>query len=90
MDGSFADHPRSVAEIRSERSTDARDWTPRDVLISVLRDIDAGKIAPSAIVVCVDEAEKNKSSWWAASPSMIVSLGLLDYCGKCIYDMRRN
>jgi hypothetical protein len=38
----FADHPPSVTELRGEKAQDFRQWKPRDVLISMLRDIDSG------------------------------------------------
>lgn len=52
----FAEHPKSVAEIRSDKSNKTQDWTPRDLLISILRDIDAGKIKPTEMAVVWSEA----------------------------------
>lgn len=37
MTDDFANHPKSITEIKSDRSNSAKDWTPRDVLIDVLR-----------------------------------------------------
>ena len=47
----FADHPPTVGEMRSEKNQSMRDWQPRDVLISILRDIDSGKLPIDMIVV---------------------------------------
>jgi hypothetical protein len=47
---SFANYPKSVMELRSEKSDAAADWTPRDVLIDVLRSIDQGKVKPEALI----------------------------------------
>jgi len=39
----FSETPVSISELRSARDHDMRSWTPRDVLVSLLRDIDSGK-----------------------------------------------
>ena len=46
----FKDHPKSLGEVRSDRSQKASDWTPRDALIDVLRQIDNGVDVTSLIV----------------------------------------
>lgn len=51
MTESFADHPVSIAEARADRASDGSLWTPRDALISTLRDIDEGRLAPSDLVI---------------------------------------
>ena len=38
----FADAPLSIAEHKAGKSHDAKDWTPRDVLVELLRGIDRG------------------------------------------------
>ena len=48
----FANHPLSIAEIKSSRSGDGSDWTPRDALIAALRDVDSGEQAPTCCVIC--------------------------------------
>jgi len=37
----FADYPQSLNDIKSNRSRNCADWTPRDALIDVLRIIDS-------------------------------------------------
>lgn len=76
---SFADHPRSIAEIRSDRSQDAADWTPRDVLIAALRDIDSGLIKPDTLVIVWSKTKGSVSdeSYYCASPSPIFTIGTL-------------
>ncbi len=39
----FSNHPRTIGELRTERDDKSRNWTVRDMLISLLRDIDSGK-----------------------------------------------
>lgn len=48
---SFADHPRSLAEVKAEREQDCRLWTPRDVLIDTLRRMDAGDMIVADMIV---------------------------------------
>lgn len=47
----FSKAPQSVTEIRGKRDHDARKWTPRDVLMDLLRDIDAGTLKLDCLVV---------------------------------------
>ena len=42
----FAGCPKSLDEIRAERSDKASEATPRGNLLTLLREIDEGKIAP--------------------------------------------
>lgn len=49
-DQNFADHPTSLGEARAQRTGSGAQWTPRDALIAVLRDIDAGKVTIDALV----------------------------------------
>lgn len=51
MTESFADAPQSITELRSDKSGSAKDWTPRDALVTTLREIDTGKFGPEHIVI---------------------------------------
>lgn len=78
---SFADHPLSITEIRSDRTGNGAEWTPRDALISMLREIDSGRIKPVGVVVCVmEEPEKNtcKAHFRNATRNPYEALGLLE------------
>jgi hypothetical protein len=44
-------YPKSLAEHRAERSGAGADWTPRDALVSLLREIDAGTIIADDLVI---------------------------------------
>ena len=78
----FADYPESVAERRSDKTGAAKDWSPRDVLISLLRDIDGGELKPEAIVVCI-RAESQPghiaTTYRVSSPDPGVSVGLMEF-----------
>lgn len=86
----FSEHPKSVAEIRSDRSQSASDWSARDALISVLRRIDAGEINAEAVVITVRtrvEGGDGVGFWWScASPDIHVTLGLLARAAFVIND----
>jgi hypothetical protein len=77
----FSNHPRTIGEIRSDRSDRAADWSPREALIAMLRDIDSGKVDPDAMVIAFrDKAEPGKSpdsGFYTASPDGLTTLGLL-------------
>jgi hypothetical protein len=72
----FADHPESIAEIRSDKTANGADWTPRDALISVLRQIDRGEINPSALIIAYHDRTADKFNFRSACPDLIVGLGL--------------
>lgn len=77
----FAAAPVSLAEVRAERSQRASDWTPRDVLVALLRDIDSGKVKADRLVVAYAEALEGgstKTHFSMSVPGAHVALGLLE------------
>jgi hypothetical protein len=77
---SFADHPESIQELRSDRTQNAADWSPRDALIAMLRKIDRGEIDSDALVVVWRQRKGEgvaESGFAVASPDVHVTLGLL-------------
>lgn len=79
----FAETPKSITEIRSDRDGKASSWTPRDVLVALLRDIDSGKEAPTALVVCyaVPNPERDGARIIAhkiSSPDIITTIAMLE------------
>lgn len=78
----FANHPKSLAEVRSEKDEDCTLWTPRDVLISLLREIDSGELKTDAMIVSyrevVDKEKKiYKTRFSQSAPDNHIGLGLL-------------
>lgn len=55
----FTNAPVSISEARRGRSQDDKDWTPRDVLVSILRSIDSGECKPEHLVVFLREREND-------------------------------
>lgn len=88
MNENYADHPKSITEIKADKSSDANDWAPRDVLISLLRRIDAGEIAPTALVVGWYQPHENDATYGyaKAAPSRLVALGIAAELQHSIYD----
>jgi len=57
MTDDFSDAPMSIGEIRAAKSNLIRDLTPRDALIDLLRDIDAGKVKITNIFIAHDDED---------------------------------
>jgi hypothetical protein len=78
---SFTNEPMSITEVRSLTEDSAREWTPRDVLVHLLRDIDSGKLDMDALVVLyrytAPEGKVGNTSWMTSSPDPYTSLGIV-------------
>lgn len=81
----FSEHPKSINEIRSDRSTAAADWTPRDALIATLRRIDNGELVADALCIIYaqpKEPGREKAAaavgYTLASEDMMITLGMID------------
>lgn len=75
----FADYPTLLNDVRSDRTDDARHWTPRDALIELLRAIDQGKVNPDMIVICFREqdADGPRAKYRMAGADNLTALGVL-------------
>lgn len=76
----FSHYPPTVGELRSGKSSSARDWKPRDALIDVLRDIDSGKIDPKALVVCMRSVNDDgtvRTHYRAATTDHHITVGVV-------------
>ncbi len=76
----YSDHPPSVTELRSNKDEDAATWTPRDALITALRDIDSGKENPTCLVIIMGSIKDSGTiapTNYVASPNNYVTVGLL-------------
>lgn len=83
MTDSFAEHPISIAEARSSKTDLARDWSPRDVLVALLRDIDKGDLDIDAVVVFMRPRAKGggfpfRCTYRVSSPDYYTTLGLVE------------
>jgi hypothetical protein len=75
---SFADYPESVTEAMAEKRRDCAAWTPRDVLISVLRGIDSGAIPATDLVVVYSTGSNDVSVAQSCRDSRVLG-GMLLY-----------
>ena len=76
----YKDHPPSVSELRADKSDDASDWTPRDALITALRDIDSGECEPTCLIVVMGHVMENYSNppdCYVSSPNKYITIGML-------------
>lgn len=78
----YSDYPRSVSEIRSDRTCKSSDWTPRDLLISLLRDIDSGERDVESIFIAASVRDADPSNYEpffaVAAASPFVALGVVE------------
>lgn len=77
----FADYPRSVNELRG--TDNAADWTPREALVSLLRDIDSGVVENiDAVVICYrhkgDKPGATRTHFVNAGPDVHVAMGMME------------
>lgn len=87
----FANAPPSITELRSDRTKKATDWTPRDCLVSILRDVDSGKLTIEQIAVVIiekDDDEKIKDSISVAGP--YTTFALIGMLQQQIYKYMRD
>lgn len=78
--GGFTNYPVSIAEARADREDDCRSWTPRDALISLLRDLDSGKTRADALMCVYRERlpdGNTRTHFVNATPDIHTALGLL-------------
>jgi hypothetical protein len=77
----FSDAPVSIGELRSEKHERANLWTPRDVLIHLLRELDAGRTKIDEIVIftgCNYPDGGTSSGWLASATNYHSILGLIE------------
>lgn len=74
----FKNHPPSIGEIRSDKTHAAADWTPRDALISLLREIDNGlKVEALVISYTLPLDQPKPVRFITASKDILITRGLL-------------
>lgn len=78
--GEFANAPQSIGEFKSLKEGDMSLWSPRDVLIHVLRLIDTGEIDVKSLVVCMrrSDGEDLFSDHWKSAKDVHQVISLLE------------
>lgn len=83
----FSQAPVSITELRSHKEQRCDRWTPRDVLIRMLRGIDSGEINPDALIVIYRDrlADGETATHFSLSaPDIHVAGGLIHRAGYLI------
>lgn len=86
----FANHPKSIGEIRAGKTDKGKDWTPRDVLIDTLRQIDEGTIDVRYIVLTrIDNTapDEHETHVLTNAPDVFVTAGII---GKALTIVTRG
>jgi hypothetical protein len=74
----FKDYPRSLTEVKADKSQDSKDWTPRDVMIDALRKIDNGEWSCDALVIIYRDYGENRTTFSCSTPGgLIEAIGML-------------
>lgn len=80
----YSQFPKSIGELRADKSDKAQDITPRDTLIQCLRLIDSGEWKPKILVVLTcDYPEDGRvvPHYRISSPDPLLTIGLLANVG---------
>ena len=71
----------SIGAARSAQSGRASDWSPRELLVELIRELDAGETTADHLIVAWRPlrkgGENENGHFLAAGPSALVNLGLL-------------
>lgn len=59
VDGITGANVVTLGEVRAIKNGDCRDWTVREAMLSMIRDIDAGKLKVDRIIMVFDRTEKD-------------------------------
>lgn len=84
------DNLTRLSQVRAEQARNPRDWTPRDCLEDMIRQIDKGEIRPETLAICYREKIMpgklaNTGYSVAGAPDVHVTLGLLDWVKQRIF-----
>lgn len=82
-ESNFKNYPTSIGEATALKNNNSRLWSPRDILIRMLRHIDDGNLNPDALIICYTiPDEKDNCSYAETGFSMsgvdkTVAIGVL-------------
>lgn len=78
----YKNAPESISELKAYSTENMADWTPRDVLVSLLRDIDSGMYEEIDCMVVAFRERKNggglSSRFRQCGPDIQTSMGLME------------
>ena len=84
----YADVPKTITEIKSDRDMSSQTWTVRDCLIATLRNIDQGVIEPHQLVLIM--TTKNKEGEIDITRSTAGPMTTLELWGMLSRALYRN
>lgn len=88
---SYANYPKSIAELRVARNNELGNWTCRDVLIEILRDIDEKRIDPDTLCVVFREKKIGQpgfmTTYSCSGTDLMATSGML---GRAIQTMNET
>lgn len=86
MTDDYRDHPKSLNEVKAEKSHNGAKWTPRDALISLLREIDNGLDIEMLIVGYRYKSDKdtNEYRYHQSTPNLLTAIGLWHMTGELL------
>ena len=79
-DQDFSKYPKSIAELKSDKTQRGGDWTVRDALISALRDLDSGEFSPQFCILIfglTDDSNATYTTYYNCTPNRYVLHGLI-------------
>lgn len=80
----FKDYPKSITEIKADKTEDGSTWTPRDAVIAFLRRMDAGEFPGMDVLVIMgtwhpkDSPHTTHTHYSVASPTLQDTLGCIE------------
>lgn len=80
----FADAPMGLDEVRASRSGEADDLSPRSALVRLLREIDSGRIKPTALALIYQTEDNGIRADYATKERRHATLGMLQ---TAIFDL---
>lgn len=72
----FSDTPPSLGERRATLAQDGSKWSPREALIAMLRDIDAGTVQPTMLTIVYHDAGRTR--FVTSAPNAHSGIGMLE------------
>lgn len=75
----FSQYPKSITELKSDKTRKGGDWTVRDALIAALRDLDSGETTPQHCILIFGEIDDNVTytTYYNCTPNRYVLHGML-------------
>ena len=77
----YKDYPPSITEIKSDKTQNGKDWTPRDALIAALRDVDSGILKAEYCILIfgeIDEEDCTFTKFFNSTPNRYILQGMIE------------